>query len=150
MSTLLTSQVISKETLMQVENSLIAANRVDWSYSDKFGKQDAQIGASYDIRRPVLTNVQVNNLAWVAANSNVTETKVNLALGTTLTVPMSFSDTDLAFKVEKFSDRFVKNAATIIAARMDSFIADSISLCLRGQGDNRGRVNWFRCRCRGL
>lgn len=139
MSTLLTSQVISKETLMQVENALIAGNRVDWSYSDKFGKQDAQIGTSYDIRRPILTNVQVNNLAFVAANANVTETKVNLALGTTLTVPMSFSDTDLAFKVEKFSDRFIKNAAAIIAAKMDSFIADAcINANLAGQAVQTG------------
>lgn len=139
MSTLLTSSVISKETLMQVENSLIAGNRVDWSYSDKFGKQDAQIGTSYDIRRPILTNIQVNNLAWVAANANVTETKVNIALGTTLTVPMSFTDTDLAFKVEKFSDRFVKNAATIIAARMDSFIADACTnAALAGQSVQTG------------
>lgn len=139
MSTLLTSQVISKETLMQVENALIAGNRVDWSYSDKFGKQDAQIGTSYDIRRPILTNVQVNNLAYVAANANVTETKVNLALGTTLTTPMSFSDTDLAYKVEKFSDRFVKNAATVIAAKMDAFIADAcINANLAGQSVQTG------------
>ena len=139
MANLLTSQVISKETLMQVENALIAGNRVDWSYSDKFGKQDAQIGTSYDIRRPILTNVQVNNLAYVAANANVIETKVNLALGTTLTTPMSFSDTDLAFKVEKFSDRFIKNAATVIAATMDFLIADAaINANLAGQAVQTG------------
>jgi hypothetical protein len=127
MANLLTSQIISKETLMQVENALILGKRVDSSYSDKFGKQDAQIGTSYDIRRPILTNVQINNMAYVAANANVTETKVNLALGTTLTTPMSFTDTDLAFKVEKFSDRFVKPATTVIAARIDSMIADALS-----------------------
>ncbi len=127
MANLLTSQIISKETLMQVENALILGKRVDSSYSDKFGKQDAQIGTSYDIRRPILTNVQINNMAYVAANANVTETKVNLALGTTLTTPMSFTDTDLAFKVEKFSDRFVKPATTVIAARIDAMIADALS-----------------------
>lgn len=139
MSTILTSQIISKETIMQVENALILGNRADWSYSEKFGKQDAQIGTSYDIRRPILTNVQINNLAYVAANANVTETKVNLALGTTLTTPMFFNDNDLAFKVEKFSDRFVKNASVRIAATMDSLIADSaINANLAGQSVQTG------------
>jgi hypothetical protein len=110
---------------MQFENALIAANRVDWSYSEKFGKQDAQIGTSYNIRRPIMTSVAVNNLAWTSANANVTETQINLALGTTLTTQMAFSDNDLAFKVEKFSDRFVKNAAIVMAAKMDSYIADA-------------------------
>lgn len=139
MATLLTSNIISKETLMQVENALILGKRVDSSYSDKFGKQDAQIGTSYDIRRPILSNVQVNNMAYVAANANVTETKVSIALGTTLTTPMSFSDTDLAFKIEKFSDRFVKPATTVIAARVDSFIADAaINAGLYGQSVQTG------------
>lgn len=139
MSNLLTSSIISKETLMQVENALVLGNRADWSYSEKFGKQDAQIGTAYDIRRPILTNVQVNNLAYTAALANVTETKVNLALGTTLTTQMSFTDTDLAFKVEKFSARFVKNAAAIIAAKMDALIADSfINAYNAGQGVQTG------------
>lgn len=139
MSTLLTSQVISKETLAQVENMLIAGNRVDWSYSEKFGKQDAQIGTSYNIRRPVLTNIQRNNLAYTAALANVTETNVNLALGTTLTTPMTFSDTDLAYKVERFSDRFVKNAAARIAATMDADIADAaINAATLGQSVQTG------------
>lgn len=125
MSTLLTSNIISKETLMQFENALIAANRVDWSYSEKFGKSDAQIGISYDIRRPILTSVSVNSLAYTSANSNVTETKVTLTIGTILSTFMQFSDTDLAFKVEKFSDRFIKNAAIVMASKMDSYIADA-------------------------
>lgn len=139
MSTLLTSNVISKETLMQVENSLIAANRVDWSYSDKFGKQDAQIGTTYRIRRPLLPNVQINNLAWSAANAQVTETEVTLSIGSTITVPMAFSDYDLSFKVEKFADRFVKNAAVRIAAIMDKDIADACTnAALLNQGVQTG------------
>lgn len=129
MSNLITSSIISKETLMQVQNNLVLASKVDWSDSEKFGKQDAQIGTTYNVRRPILVNIQENDLSWNAAKSVVSEFSVPLTLGYSLTAPMSFSDTDLAFKVEKFSDRFVKQAAAIIAARVDAKIAEAAINC---------------------
>lgn len=129
MSNLITSSIISKETLLQVENNLVISKNVDWSESEKFGKKDAQIGMTYNVRRPILVNIQENDLAWNGAKSIVSEYSVPLTLGYSMTAPLSFTDTDLAFKVEKFSDRFVKQAAAVIAARVDSKIADAVINC---------------------
>lgn len=129
MSNLITSSIISKETLLQVENNLVISKNVDWSESEKFGKKDAQIGMTYNVRRPILVNIQENDLAWNGAKSIVSEYSVPLTLGYSMSAPLSFTDTDLAFKVEKFSDRFVKQAASVIAARVDSKIADAVINC---------------------
>lgn len=126
MSSLITSAVIRQETLLNFENNLVIAGRCDWSYSDRFGKNDAQIGNSISLRKPINVLATLNNMAWNAANSAIQENQVKLVIDTTLTVPMSFSEGDMSLKVEKFSDRFVKKASTTIAATLDLRIADSI------------------------
>lgn len=125
-NTLITSAIIAKETLMNFENNLVLARDIDWSYADKFGQGDDQIGNTYNLRKPINVVATDNNMAWSAANSAVKENYVTLCVDRTLTVPMSFSEGDLALKVERFSDRFVKKASTTIAAKLDRNIADSI------------------------
>lgn len=132
MSSLITSNIISKATLINFENNLVIANKADWQYSENFGKGDAQIGASFAIRRPIMVIATDNNMAWNAGNSVVSESKVNLTVDRTLTVPMSFSDSDLALKVERFTDRFISKATAVIAAKLDAAIAQAISNCSTG------------------
>lgn len=127
MSNLLTSAVISKETLLNFENSLAVANRVSWQYSEDFAKPEDKIGNSKALRKPINVVATDDNMSWNATNSQLTENNVTLFVNRTLTVPMSFSEGDLSLKVEKFSERFIKKAATTIAAKLDLAIANSIS-----------------------
>jgi len=126
MSSLLTSAIISKETLFQFENSLIFANRADWSFSDKFANPPDQIGNSYTFRKPILVTATDDNLAWVAANSTIQENAVTIFVNRTLTVPLSFTEGDLALKLEKFSDRILTPVVEILSAKADSKFHDSI------------------------
>ncbi len=126
MSSLLTSAIISKETLLQFENTLIFANRADWSFSDKFANPTDQIGNSYTFRKPILVTATDDNLAWVAANSTVQENAVTIFVNRTLTVPLSFTEGDLALKLEKFSDRIINPVVEILSAKADSKFHDSI------------------------
>lgn len=126
MSALITSAIIAKETLLNFENNLVLARNIDWSYNDKFGNGDDQIGNTYTLRRPINVVSQDNNMGWIAANAAITDTKVTLVIDSTITVPMSFSEGDMALKVEKFRERYVKKATAAIAARLDSKIAGAI------------------------
>ena len=126
MASLITSAIIAKETLLSFENNLVLARNVDWSYNDKFGNGDDQIGNTYSLRKPINVIAQNNNMAWVAANASITENKVTLVIDRTLTVPMSFSEGDLALKIERFSDRYIKKATASIAAQLDMAIAGAI------------------------
>jgi hypothetical protein len=126
MSTLLTSAIISKETLMNFENELVFANKADWSYSDKFANPTDQIGNSYTFRKPINVLATDDNLAWVAANSTVQENAVTIFINRTLTVPLSFTEGDLALKMEKFADRIINPATRVLAAKADTKFHDSI------------------------
>ena len=44
-NSVITSTIISKELLMQFENSLIVARKVDWQYNEKFATSENKIGA---------------------------------------------------------------------------------------------------------
>lgn len=123
MSTTINSLIISKETLRLWENNLVLAKYIDWSYADKF---EQKIGATYSIRRPVMVTVTKNNLAWNAANSAVTETKVALVIANTVTAPISFNDADMALRIDQFSDRYIKPAVATLAATLDAEIANAV------------------------
>ena len=129
MSILINSSTITKAALVMLENNLVAGNKIDWSYSDKFAVQDNKIGASLSIRRPVFGNIQTNNMAWTSATAQVTETRVNLAINSTYTVALQFTDADLALRLERFIDRYIKPILSQVAAKFDLAIGDAISNC---------------------
>lgn len=131
MSTLINSNIISKETLAMFENNLVLGNRIDWSYTDKFGKADGKIGVNYSIRRPVMPNVKTTNLAWDASLANVLETQVALTIGASLFTPLLFDDVDLALSIDQFSSRYIKPVSTVMASKADQSIAEAISNCAK-------------------
>ena len=47
-------------------------------------------------------------------------------------MPFSFSDADLALKVERFSERYVKQAVAVMAAQFDADIAAAVSNSFTG------------------
>ena len=125
MSQLITNAVISKETLMSLQNSLVVSANVDWQ-SEEFA-QSPRIGNVRNIRRPVSVLPNKNNMAWVGSNSSVQDTYVPFAINRTLTQPLSFTDGDLALKIERFSDRYLDPIVRTIAATLDADVCDSIS-----------------------
>ena len=127
MSSLITSAIIGKETLLNFQNSLVVGSKADWQYSAMFGKEESQIGNSRSIRRPIAVTLQENNMSWNAANSAVTETYVKLVVDRSLTVPMSFTEGDMALKIERFSERYIGPTVRQVAAVLDARVCDSIS-----------------------
>lgn len=128
MSTLLTSQIITKESILQVSNNLVLGTRVDWSYGEMFQKTSGKIGQTLDIRRPILAAVALNNLAYSSnATTALIETSVPLQVASTLTSSFTFSEQERRFRVEDFSKRYLKNICSTIAARFDQSLHDACS-----------------------
>lgn len=125
-ASVLTSAIIAKETLINFQNNLVVAGNCDWKYSKEFGRKDNPIGNTYNVRRPIMVNVQENNMAWVAGSASILDTTVQLVIDRTLTVPMAFNDADLTLKITDFSGRYVSKAARMAASRLDFRILDSI------------------------
>lgn len=125
MSQLITNAMITKETLMQLENNLVVSGNVTWK-SDEF-KNSPRIGNVINVRRPVAVLPTRNNMAWVGSNSSVQDTYVPFAINRSLTQPLSFTQGDLSMKLEQFSARYLAPVIRTMAAMLDADVCDAIS-----------------------
>jgi hypothetical protein len=115
-NSLLTPTVIVKEALMEFKNQLGFTKGVNRQYDDQFAQKGAKVGASINIRKPVIfTAVDGATLS----NQDVTEESVTLTLDTQKHVAFNFTSKDLTLTVDEFKDRYLKSAVTALANQVD-------------------------------
>ena len=109
---LLTPSILSKETLVILENNLVAAGKVNRQFENQFVK----IGSSLTIRKP--NRFQVSS--GPALNiQNITEPSTSITISNQKHVDFQFSSQDLSLTVEEFSERYLKPAAAELANQLD-------------------------------
>lgn len=109
---LLTPQVITKESLVILENNLVAANRVNRKFENKFVK----IGASLTIRKPNRFTVATGAALQV---QDIAEPSVTMTVDTQNHVDFQFTSQDLTLTVEEFNSRYLKPAMATLANQVD-------------------------------
>lgn len=112
-NTLLTPSIISKETLVILENNLVMAGKVNRQFENQFIK----IGSSLTIRKPNRFTVSSGPGLQI---QNVTEPSTSITISNQRHVDFQFSSTDLTLVIEEFSERYLKPAAAKLANRLDS------------------------------
>jgi hypothetical protein len=109
---LLTPQIITKETLVILENNLVAANKVNRQFENQFVK----IGTSLTIRKP-------NRFQTVKGQAlqiqNITEPSTSITINQQAQVAFQFTSQELTLTVEEFRERYLKPAALSIANTLD-------------------------------
>ncbi len=109
---LLTPSIITKETLVILENNLVMAGKVNRQFENQFVK----IGSTLTVRKPnrfIVTNGPGLNL------QNITEPSTSITINNQLQVAFQFTSQDLTLVVEEFSERYCKPAAVEIANDLD-------------------------------
>ncbi len=109
---LLTPSVITKESLVILENNLVAANRINRKFENQFVK----IGSTLTIRKP--NRFQVNTGAALQIQ-NIAEPSVTITVGTQKQAAFQFTSQDLTLTVEEFSERYLKPAMAPMANQID-------------------------------
>lgn len=109
---LLTPSIITKESLVILENNLVAANRVNRKFENQFVK----IGSSLTIRKP--------NRFTVASGAglqvqNIAEPSVSITINNQKHVDFQFTSQDLTLTVEEFSERYLKPGMASLANQVD-------------------------------
>lgn len=118
-NTLLTSNVILRESLARLENKLsFTRTSVNRQYKNEFAKSGAKIGATVNIRVPV--KFQVNDGPSMVLQ-DVTEKSVPLTINQQKHVAFQFSSADLTLTVDDFVDRYVDSAITSLANAVDQY-----------------------------
>lgn len=109
---LLTPSIVSKETLLMLENNLVFAGKVNRQFENQFYK----IGSTITVRKP--NRFTVTNGPGLSIQ-NITEPSTSITISNQRHVDFQFSSQDLTLTVEEFSDRYLKPAAAELANDLD-------------------------------
>lgn len=115
-NTLLTIDMITKESLRVLKNELTFTKGVNRQYDDSFGVEGAKIGSTMRIRKP--PKFTVTDGATLSIQ-DATESSVTLSLDKQKHVGMAFSSKDLALSIDEFSKRFIVPAVAPLANQID-------------------------------
>jgi hypothetical protein len=116
-NTLLTSTLITRESMRVLENNLTTVKCVNRQYDSKFGVEGAKIGQIVNARKPIRV---VGRTGQAASIEPITETSVPVPLTTQAGVDLEVSQADLLLKIDDFGDRILKPCVANIANRMDA------------------------------
>jgi hypothetical protein len=117
---LLTPSIITKESLVILENNLVAANRVNRKFENQFVK----IGASLTIRKP--NRFTINSGAGLAVQ-DIAEPSVSITVNQQKHVDFQFTSQDLTLTVEEFSERYLKPAMASLANKVDTDVLANVT-----------------------
>ena len=110
--TLLTPSLISKETLVILENNLVAAGKVNRQFENQFAK----IGDTLTVRKP--NRFTVSDGAGLVIQ-NITEPSTSITISNQKHVGFLFSSKELTLIIEEFSERYLKPIAAALANKID-------------------------------
>lgn len=108
----LTPSLITKETLVILENNLVAASKVNRQFENQFVK----IGSSLTIRKP---NRFIVSSGPGLQIQNIVEPSTSITISNQKHVDFQFSSSDLTLIIEEFSERYCKPAAAELANQVD-------------------------------
>ncbi|MGH6737586.1 MAG: P22 phage major capsid protein family protein [Bradyrhizobium sp.] len=111
-NSLLTPSLITKETLVILENNLVAAGKVNRQFENQFVK----IGTTLTVRKPNKFTVTTGPGLQV---QNITEPATSITISNQKHVDFLFSSADLTLVIEEFSERYLKPAAAKLANQVD-------------------------------
>jgi len=108
----LTPSIISKETLVFLENNLVMTGKVNRQFENQFVK----IGSSLTVRKPNRFTVSTGPGLQI---QNITEPSTSISISNQRHVDFEFSSTELTLTIEEFSERYLKPGAAALANRLD-------------------------------
>lgn len=128
-NTLLTSDVITKESMRVLVNNLVFAKTINRTYDSKF-KMTGAAAANGDTIRVRKPPRYLGRSGMAMVPEAVTETYVNVALQYEWGVDLEVSDWDLALSLDNFSEKCLKPAAARIATYIDMKCMEKAALSI--------------------
>lgn len=119
-ASLLTPSVITKESLVILENNLVAANRVNRKFENQFVK----IGASLTIRKPNRFTISSGPGLQI---QDIAEPSVSITINQQKHADFQFTSQDLTLTVEEFSERYLKPAMATLANQVDTDVLANVT-----------------------
>jgi hypothetical protein len=119
-NSVLTPSLISKETLVMLENNLVAAGKVNRQFENQFVK----IGSTLTVRKPNRFKVVSGPGLQI---QDVVEPSTSITISNQKHVDFQFSNQELTLVIEEFSERYLKPAASELANQLDYDVISNFS-----------------------
>ena len=124
-NTILTPDIIARESLMVLRNNAVMANLVYRDYSDEFV---AGVGDTITVRKPA--TFVANEFTTAITVQNATETGVEVKMDKHLDVSFAVTAKEMSLDIADFSQQFLVPAMQAFADKVDSYLialADAIT-----------------------
>ena len=116
-NTILTPEMIARESSMILAYSLGFGNSIRRRYDDKFAKKGAKIGSKFDIRIPPRYEVtRAKAMPTTVQDSDEGRRTLEVDYAH---VPLIFDDSELLLDINSFGDQFLKSAVASLANFID-------------------------------
>lgn len=119
-NTLLTPSLITKETLVILENNFVMGGKVNRQFENQFVK----IGSTLTIRKPNRFRVTSGPGLQI---QNISEPSTSITISNQKHVDFQFTSQDLTLTIEDFSERYLKPAASELANQIDFDVASNFN-----------------------
>lgn len=116
-NTLLTPSIIARESIMVLENNLVAAGLVHRDFSNEF----ASVGDTISVRKPATFTAQAYNGSSVT-KQDASETSVPVKLDKHMDVTFAVTSKELTLSVQDFSEQFIQPAMRAHAQAVDAAV----------------------------
>ena len=120
-NTFLTPSVIARESLIVLENNLIAANLVHRDYSDEF----VQVGDTVTIRKPA--KFTAKNFTGAISRQDASEGSVPVKIDRHRDVSFGVTSKELTLDIKDFSTQLISPAMRAIAQAVDEDLLNEVS-----------------------
>ena len=122
-NTQLTPDMITSEALRVLHQKCNFVRSINRQYDDQYAREGAKIGSELRIRMPNQFSVRTGA---VMGSTGVTETSQTLTLATQKGVDMDFGMAELTLSLDKFSERYIQPAMSVLAANIESDVITSV------------------------
>lgn len=127
-NTLLTSDVITKESIRLLAEKLTFVRNINRQYDNSFAKNGAKIGDSLRIRKPARYSVRTGANLGV---QDFKQTQTSLQVSNQTGVDVSFTSAELSLSLDDFSKNVLEPAVSRIAADIEEKV---IAIAAAGTG----------------
>lgn len=116
----ITSSIITNETLRILHNNSAFLGNINTEFEDQFAKKGLKAGSVINVRRPVQYTVRDGAAANI---QDVNESTVPITMEQEFGIDWAFSDYDLKLSIDEFTKRYLEPAGKRLAAELDARIA---------------------------
>ena len=117
---IITSSIITNETLRILHNESAFLGNINTEYEDQFANKGMKAGSVVNVRQPVQYTIRDGATINI---QDVNETTTPITMEPEFGIDWAFTDYDLKLSIDEFSKRYLAPAAKRLAAELDLRIA---------------------------